>query len=83
MVTDRIKQAKYEEDYQIIILFQNGNEVIFNMKPKLVTARFHDLEDWDLFCRGKVSKCGKIIKWNDNTELSVEEIMLQVKNALL
>lgn len=77
MVETEIKAVEYGEEYQILVFLKNGDKLVCDMKPKLITARFRDLADWEVFCSGRIGKSGRIIKWNDNTEISVDEMMLQ------
>lgn len=78
-MTEKIAEVKFIEEYIILILLKDGHELVYDMKPRLVTARFRDLTDWKLFSEGKIMNSNKIIKWNDNTEISIEEIMLQAQ----
>lgn len=78
-MTDKIVEVKFMEDYRILILLKDGHQLLYDMKPKLVTARFRDLMDFKLFSRGTIIHSSKTIKWNENTEISIEEIMLQAE----
>lgn len=75
----RIKKVSYMENYQLDIMLGNGHRIIYNMEPKLITARFRDLSDRKLFYAGQITDNGKVIRWNENTELSINEIMLHVE----
>lgn len=79
MVTVRIKDINYEKEYCLKIILQDGAKISYDMKPKLVTARFKDLEDTKVFLQGKVVESGRMIRWNTNTEISIEEILMQAK----
>lgn len=79
MTDIKIRDVSFEKDFEIRILLNNGHKIIYNMKPKLETARFLDLKDIDLFKKGTVKK-GKSIYWNDSTELTLDEIMMGVTN---
>lgn len=79
MVTVRIKDINYEKEYCLKIILQDGAKITYDMKPKLVTARFKDLEDTKVFLQGKVVESGRMIRWNTNTEISIEEILMQAK----
>lgn len=78
-MTEKIAEVKFIEEYIILISLRNGHELVYDMKPRLVTARFRDLADWKLFSEGRIMNSNKIIKWNDNTEISIEEILLQAQ----
>lgn len=79
MVTVRIKDINYEKEYCLKIILQDGTKITYDMKPKLVTARFKDLEDTKVFLEGEVAESGRMIRWNPNTEISIEEILMQAQ----
>lgn len=79
MVTVRIKDINYEKEYCLKIILQDGTKLTYDMKPKLVTARFKDLEDTKVFLEGEVAESGRMIRWNPNTEISIEEILMQAQ----
>lgn len=81
MTEVKIAEVEYEKGYWMSVRLNNGNTIRFCMEPKIVTARFRDLADWEVFHRGEISKCGRLITWNDNTEISIEEILLYVRSA--
>lgn len=83
MAEERIAEVKYAEEYQMSVVLNDGQEIRCNMKAKLVTARFRDLEDETIFRSGKIMRSGRIIKWNDNTEMAIEEIMLQAEQDVI
>lgn len=76
----RIEDIAYEDGYRIAIFLQNGHKITYNMKPKLMTARFRELSDWEIFKFGKISDSGKSIIWNDRTELSLDEILYHLNH---
>lgn len=82
MTTARIARVNYEEGYRMEVCLQNGHEIIYNMEPKLTTARFGELAEWDVFISGKIADSGKVIRWNDRIEISLEEMMLCVADVL-
>lgn len=81
-MTDSIAEVKFREDYEVVILLKSGHQLLYDMNPRLVTARFRDLTDFRLFAKGVIVHSGKIIKWNENTEISIEEIMLQATEEM-
>lgn len=82
MTTARIASVNYAEGYRMEVSLQNGHEIIYNMEHKLTTARFGELAEWDVFISGKIADSGKVIRWNDRIEISLEEMMLCVADAL-
>lgn len=81
MAEIRIEAVRFLEGHQLDILLSNGHRIIYNLQPKLVTARFADLNQPELFSKGEVIE-GKVICWNTNTELSLDEIILYVNNSM-
>lgn len=78
-MTDKIDEVKFTDDYLILILLRDGHRLIYDMKPKLVTVRFRDLADRKLFSKGILVHSSKTIKWNESTEISIEEILFQAE----
>lgn len=81
MADIRIEAVGFLEGYRLDILLSNGHRIIYNLQPKLVTARFADLNQPELFSKGEVIE-GRVICWNANTELSLDEILLYVNNSV-
>lgn len=71
-----VTDIAFLENYIIDISFAGGHRVIYNLEPKLKTARFRDLMENDIFYRGKL--VGNLIRWTGNIEISLEEILIQV-----
>lgn len=79
MTAGRISEMKFKKEYLIVIILDNGEEVVYDMRPRLVSARFWELADWRIFSEGRLVNSNKVIRWNDHTEITIEEIMLQTK----
>lgn len=78
MVSDvRMTGVKFLEDYRLEVYLTNGHEVIYNLQPKLVTARFKGIDEWERFSRGKIINGSRIV-WEDNMELSLDEILTNI-----
>lgn len=77
MTESKIKNIEFLDNYQIKICLKNEHCIIYNMKPRLDTARFQDLCNPSLFFRGRLVK-GHIIQWDYAIELSLEEILNQI-----
>jgi len=45
----RVKEVLANRDYSLCLVFTNGEERIFDMKPYLTTGIFQELKDWNLF----------------------------------
>lgn len=72
-----ILEVKFLANFKVDLYLSNGHRIIYNLEPKLVTARFKDIEQWDSFIQGRIKR-GNIIWWNENTELTLGEIMMNV-----
>lgn len=79
MTAARIKEIRYKEEYCLQIILQDESMLEYDMESKLVTARFRDLEDIRVFQNGQIAEAGRMIRWNSNTEISIEEILMQAK----
>lgn len=75
-MTHRIKTVQPREDLHIVVVFQNGVEKLYDIK-RLFSAfpQFKKFEeDEKLFETVKVDVGGYGISWNDELDLSAEEI---------
>lgn len=59
-------------NYLLKVSFNNGSTVILNMKPKLNTIRFQQLQDKKMFNSAVTD--GYSIRWSELMEISVTEI---------
>ena len=48
----KMEEIRFLDDYRIEIIFTDGRENVFDMKTKLRTVRFHDLENIEIFSSG-------------------------------
>lgn len=78
-IMTRMEKVFFLEDFILEILLDDGRSCVYDMKPKLKTVRFHDLEDGNIFSDGKI-KNGQVICWSNGTELSLHEIMMNPIN---
>lgn len=74
-----IEDIRFLKDYFIEITLSNRHKIIYDIKTKLITARFKDLEDEELFLSGRLLD-GNTICWSPGIELSLEEIMINISN---
>ena len=70
----KMEKIRFLDDHKIEIVFTDGREKVFDMKTKLRTVRFHDLENIETFSLG-ILKNGQVICWDNGTELSIDEII--------
>lgn len=67
------------DDYQLGIILCNSHRIIYNLKPKLNTIRFIDISDQHIY-KNAVLIHNRIIRWNDNTEITLGEILADITN---
>lgn len=70
----KIVNVSFLDRYRIHVFMSNGKAHIFDMRPKLDTVRFYDLNNWDIFSNGYV-KNDQIICWNNGSEIHIDEIL--------
>lgn len=77
MFDQSIKKIILLDDYQICLILCNNHKIIYNLKPKLKTLRFKEIENADIYKAGFL-KGNKVIHWSDTTEISLEEILSDI-----
>lgn len=77
----RIIEVIFLEDYKMNIALSNGHGILYDISPKLKTARFQTLQPASVFCSGQLSQ-DSMICWPDGTELSLDEILLELANKI-
>lgn len=65
-----VKDVKPENDYQLILTFENGEKRKFDMKPYLEIGIFRELKDTDKF--NTVHLSFDTIEWNNEADLDPE-----------
>lgn len=76
----KIEKIEFWEQYHIKLYLTNGHAVIYNLYPRIKTARFFHLSDEKLFKEGQIVR-GDVIKWDGMTEVSLEEIMYDINTV--
>lgn len=77
----QIKAINFSTDYKLNITLSNGHGIIFNFISIINTARFQQLKDVSLFKKGYLSNNG-VICWSCGTELTLDEIMMELTNQM-
>ena len=62
------------DDHKIAVELENGSSFVYNLKPKLRTARFAALEDIEFFKTGKLVD-NDYIRWSDSLMLYTYEML--------
>ena len=71
----RIKEIRTLPDYCLLAVFEDGDERKYDVKPLFDKWQvFRELLTEDLFQRVKVDEGGYGISWNDEIDLSCDEL---------
>ena len=65
-----IKEVKPQDDYLLLLTFENGEERLFDMKPYLGLGIFQELKDLSLFRTVKTSFDS--IDWDNEADFDPE-----------
>lgn len=78
----KILKVTPNDDYTLLVEFEDGNKIIFNMRDMIKTIPFSSLEDLNRFKNVKVE--GKTISWPEPVpdEKSIIPLLLTVDNIL-
>lgn len=74
MLPPRIKEVKVLEDYELLLVYENGENRIYDMKPNLRYEAFSKLKDYEVF--KKVHPAGETIEWETGEDVSPESLYL-------
>lgn len=69
---NRIKEVQALEDYKILVIFDNGEKKIKDMKPYLENGVFKKLKDEEFFKSVKLAY--GTVSWGDNIDLCADSI---------
>jgi len=73
----RVKEVTPNHDYTLILLFTNGEERVFDMKPYLDTGIFKELKDTNIF--KLVKPFLGSIQWKNGQDLCPDTLYLDSK----
>jgi len=76
----RIKQVQACDDYVLHVTFENGVTKLYDIKPRLHDERFKILRDRGLFKSVQVDSGGFGISWNDDVDMSENELWTEGKD---
>lgn len=65
-----VKEVIPKEDYQLLLIFENGEKRQFDMKPYLNIGAFRELKNIDLF--NTVRKSFDTIRWDNDADFDPE-----------
>jgi len=69
-----IKNVKVLEDYKLLLIYENEEKRIYDMKPNLKYEIYKKLEDYKLF--EKVHTAGETIEWETGEDISPESLYI-------
>lgn len=72
MLQPKVKEVKPLEDYFLHLVFDNGEERIFDVKPYIIGSWYGQLRDVDMFRTVRVS--GSTVEWADGQDIAPHEL---------
>ncbi len=77
-----ISRVRTGEDYVLHVTFENGVTKLYDIKPRLNHERFNVLRDKGFFKSVQVDRGGFGISWNDDVDLSENELWTEGKDSI-
>jgi uncharacterized protein DUF2442 len=74
-----VKSVKPQEDYCLLLTFENGEKRIFDLKPYLEKPVFRSLKNAALFKTARVVSGS--VEWQGEVDLSYDTLYLESKDA--
>jgi len=68
-----------QENYQLLLTFDNGEKRVFDVKPYLNRGLFQELKNIDIF--NTVKKSFDTVEWDNEADLDPEILYLESKLA--
>ena len=78
MLPPRIKEVEVLENYKLLLIYENGEQRIYDMKPNLQYEAFKKLKDYEVF--KKVHAAGETIEWETGEDISPESLYINSRN---
>ena len=66
------------DDHTLLIELSNQHSIIYDLKPRLKTVRFMELNDLDRFKSVRVDH-GNTLVWDNLCELTIDEILDRIE----
>jgi hypothetical protein len=73
----RAKSVSYIKNYRLFVVFTNGEEKVFDLKPLLTYPVYENMKD-EAYCAKAKVKNG-IVVWDDETDLDPDRLYLESK----
>ena len=74
-----VKSVKPQEDYCLLLTFENGEKRVFDLKPYLAKPVFRPLKNIALFKTARVVSGS--VEWQGGADLSYDTLYLEGKSA--
>ncbi len=74
MLPPRIKEVEVLENYELLLIYENGEHRVYDMKPNLQYEAFNKLKDYEPF--KKVRVAGETIEWETGENVSQESLYM-------
>lgn len=78
-MTLNIKDVKVLENYELLLIYENGEEKVYDMKKNLQYECFSKLKDYEYF--KKVHPCGETIEWEEGEDVCPEDMYFNSKKV--
>ena len=75
-----VKSVKPQEDYTLLLTFENGEKRLFDLKPYLEKAVFKQLQDAGLFKTARVVSGS--VEWQGEVDLSYDTLYLESMSVM-
>lgn len=75
---NKILEVVTNNDYILEVRLTNNHVILCDMKARLTGIRFNHLKDETKFRSFEISN-GNTIKWSNNCELSLDEILMMLE----
>ena len=72
-----VKSVKTQEDYRLLLTFENGEKRVFDLKPYLEKPVFRQLKNISLFQTARVVSGS--VEWQGEVDLSYDTLYLKSK----
>jgi hypothetical protein len=77
----RIRQVQTGDDYVLHVTFENGITKLYDIKSRLNDERFKNLRNRGFFESVQVDKGGFGVSWDDDIDLSENELWTEGKDS--
>ena len=68
----RVKKVEAQNDYTLVVTFEDGKRKLFDMKPYLDKGVFRELKDIAMFKTARV--CFSSVAWNNDIDFDPEAL---------